>query len=290
MVESSQGIVWSRRFGPAGFAAPTATYLRASWGQGYRYPTIAEKFINTDFSAGNSVRPNPDLVSEVGWTAELALKQGFRIDRWKGFIDVAGFWSEYQNMMEFALDHLGIVLIPGNPPRFEARASFKSRNSGDTKVTGVETSVAGQGQIGRGTLFVLGGYTFMQPVFKDTLRYGSSTQDNVLKYRFRHLAKADVEYNIGGFAAGAALNYFSFMQAIDAIFESGFVEPFQGVNNFRKKHNSGTYLVDVRASYKLTRSFKISLLCNNLLNETYTMRPALLEAPRSFCVRLDYKI
>jgi iron complex outermembrane receptor protein len=150
--------------------------------------------------------------------------------------------------------------------------------------------VAGQGQIGRGTLFVLGGYTFMQPVFKDTLRYGSSTQDNVLKYRFRHLAKADVEYNIGGFAAGAALNYFSFMQAIDAIFESGFVEPFQGVNNFRKKHNSGTYLVDVRASYKLTRSFKISLLCNNLLNETYTMRPALLEAPRSFCVRLDYKI
>lgn len=274
----------------ANYQLAEATYLRASWGQGYRYPTIAEKFINTDFSAGNSVRPNPDLVSETGWTAEVGLKQGFRVDRWKGFIDVAGFWSEYQNMMEFALDRLGIVLIPGNPPRFEAQASFKSRNSGDTKVTGVETSVAGQGQLGKGTLFLLAGYTFMQPLFKDSLRYGSSTNENVLKYRFRHLAKADVEYNIGGFAAGAALNYFSFMQAIDAIFESDFVEPFKGVNRFRRQHNNGSYIVDVRTSYKMTKSLKISLLCNNLFNEVYTMRPALLEAPRSFCLRLDYKI
>jgi outer membrane cobalamin receptor len=274
----------------ANYQLAQATYLRASWGQGYRYPTIAEKFINTDFSAGNTVRPNPDLVSETGWTAELGLKQGFRISGWKGYLDLTGFWSEYQNMMEFALDRLGLVLVPGPPPRLEAQASFKSRNSGDTKVTGVEASVAGQGKIGPGTLFVLAGYTFMQPVFKDTLRYGSSTEENVLKYRFRHLAKADVEYGLSKFSAGASLNYFSFMQAIDAIFQIPIVEPFKGVGDFRKNNPGGSYIVDLRASYKLHKTLKLSVVCNNLLNTTYTLRPALLEAPRSYSFRLDFQM
>jgi len=275
----------------ANYQLAQATYLRASWGQGYRYPTIAEKFINTDFSAGNSVRPNPKLVSETGWTAEIGLKQGFRIGgTWKGFVDITGFWSEYQNMMEFALDKLGLIFVPGNPPRLDPQASFKSRNSGDTKVTGAEISLLGQGELGKGTLFVLAGYTFMQPVFKDSLRYGSSIEKNVLKYRFRHLGKADVEYNIKKISVGASLNYFSYMQAIDAIFELELVEPFKGVKNFRATHNDGSYIVDLRASYKLYKSLKMSILCNNLLNTTYSMRPALLEGPRSYSVRLDYKI
>jgi iron complex outermembrane receptor protein len=269
----------------ANYQLAKVTYLRASWGQGYRYPTIAEKFVNTDFSAGNSVRPNPKLVSETGWTAEIGIKQGIGLGHtWKGFVDITGFWSEYQNMMEFALDKVELG------PQFQPQATFKSRNSGDTKVTGAEISLMGQGKIGQGTLFVLTGYTFMQPLFKDTLRYGSSTTENVLKYRFRHLAKADVEYNLNKFSIGGALNYFSFMQAIDAVFETAFVEPFKGVKNFRENHQKGSYIVDVRASFKPHKVLKVSLLCNNLLNTVYSMRPALLEAPRSYSVRLDYKI
>ncbi|HND88447.1 MAG TPA: TonB-dependent receptor, partial [Saprospiraceae bacterium] len=97
----------------ANYQLGQATYLRASWGQGYRYPTIAEKFIQTDFSAGNSVRPNPRLVSETGWTAEMGLKQGFRVGGWQGFLDVTGFVSEYQNMMEFVLAALVAKVDPG---------------------------------------------------------------------------------------------------------------------------------------------------------------------------------
>ena len=76
------------------------TFLRASFGQGYRFPTVLEKFISTA-TGGITIAPNPDLKSETGWSAEFGVKQGFKIGNWQGFVDLAGFWTEYDNMMEF---------------------------------------------------------------------------------------------------------------------------------------------------------------------------------------------
>ncbi len=281
------------RFG-ANYQIAQATYVRASWGQGYRYPTIAEKFISTDFSAGNSVRPNPALVSETGWTAEIGLKQGFRIGKWQGYADLTGFVQEYQDMMEFVL--AGLTLFP------TVGASFESQNTGDTRITGGEISIAGQGEIGKGTLFVLMGYTGINPKYKffnDSLRivYGTSDSTNVLKYRYNNLFKFDGQYDIGRFSFGGSVQYNSFMQAIDGIFEAKLGDfelnsprEFVAVRNFRRTHNNGFTVVDLRASYKLTQALKVSILCGNLLNEEYAVRPALLEAPRNYTVRLDWRI
>ncbi|MBN8682898.1 MAG: TonB-dependent receptor [Chitinophagales bacterium] len=281
------------RFG-ANYQLAKATFLRASWGQGYRYPTIAEKFINTDFSAGNQVRPNPSLVSETGWTAELGIKQGFKIDKWQGFVDATIFQSEYQNMMEFVLAELRLVIDPGPPPTLAPQAAFESRNSGETRTTGFEIAVMGQGKIGPGTLNVLGGFTKINPRYKsfdkDTLNYGSSDTTNILKYRFRDMFKMDADYSIGRFTFGAAVQYYSFMDAIDAIFEIEIVEPFKGVKNFRRNNNDGFTVLDFRAAYKINDHVKLSLLCNNALNTTYTFRPALMEAPRNYSVRVDWKM
>ncbi len=278
----------------ANYQVAQATYVRASWGQGYRYPTIAEKFISTDFSAGNLVRPNPKLVSETGWTAEMGIKQGFRIGKWQGFADITGFVSEYQNMMEFVL--AGLTFFP------TLGASFESQNSGDTRVTGGEISIIGQGQIGKGTLSLITGYTSINPKYKsfnDSLRlvYGTSEKTNVLKYRYNNMFKFDAEYSIGRFSIGSAVQYNSFMKAVDGIFEARFGDleldqpaEFVAVRNFRREHNKGFKVVDVRSSYKLTEELKVSVLCGNLLNEEYTVRPALLEAPRNYTVRLDWKI
>jgi TonB-dependent SusC/RagA subfamily outer membrane receptor len=278
----------------ANFRAARATYFRASWGQGYRYPTIAEKFINTDFSAGNVVRPNPRLESETGWTAELGVKQGFRLGSWQGFVDATAFVSEYQNMMEFVLAELRLRVDPGPPPLLVTEASFESQNSGDTRVEGWELSVMGQGQLGPGTLSLLTGFTSIDPKYKkfdqDTLNYGSSDTTNVLKYRFNQTLKFDAEYTVGRFSIGAAANYNSFMQAIDLIFELPVVEPFEGVGNFRDRNDQGFVIADLRASYRLSKSLKISALCGNILNTEYAMRPALLEAPRNYTLRLDWKI
>lgn len=281
------------RFG-ANYQLAQATYLRASWGQGYRYPTIAEKFINTDFSVGNNVRPNPALVSETGWTAELGLKQGFRIGQWQGYVDVTGFVQEYQNMMEFVL--AGLTIFP------TLGASFESQNTGDTRITGGEISVVGQGQIGKGTLFIITGFTGINPKYKefnDSLQlnvYRTSDTTNVLKYRYDNSFKFDAQYDIKRFSFGGSVQYNSFMRSIDAIFEAKLFnlelttpEEFVAVRNFRKTHKGFT-VVDVRASYKLTDSLKLSVLCNNLLNEEYAVRPALLEGPRNYTLRLDWKI
>lgn len=277
------------RFG-ANYQVGRASYLRASWGQGYRYPTIAEKFINTAFGGGNIVRPNVSLVSETGWTAELGLKQGFKVSNWQGFVDLTAFVSEYQNMLEFILAEVRIFPT--------LTAAFESQNVGDTRIRGGEISVAGQGELGPGTLSLLTGYTYIDPVYKTfdkkTKDSSSDTAKNVLKYRFRHMVKLDAEYTVKRFSLGAALNYNSFMENIDFVFQWDLpqpltIEPFTGVNQFRK-NRKGASFVDLRASFKPTKALKISLLCNNVLNAEYSLRPALLEGPRSYTLRLDLKI
>ena len=66
------------------------THLRGSVGQGVRYPSVAERFTQTNVGALN-IFPNPGLRPETGWAAEIGIKQGVRIGNWKGMIDVAGF-------------------------------------------------------------------------------------------------------------------------------------------------------------------------------------------------------
>jgi outer membrane receptor protein involved in Fe transport len=273
------------------FQAAKATYFRASWGQGYRYPTIAEKFINTNFGGGNTVGPNVDLVSETGWTAELGLKQGFRFGGWQGYADFTAFQSEYQNMMEFVLNRVlfgasGIVAI------------FQSENVGDTRVKGVEFSILGQGKIGPGNLSLLAGYTYIDPKYidwnKEAKTTSSDTLKNVLKYRYRHQIKFDAEYSLSKLSIGGALNYNSFMENIDYVFQWELpapltIVPFSAVNRYRKPRK-GFSVIDVRLSYKLTKTLKISALVSNLLNEEYAARPAQLEAPRNYTLRLDYKL
>ena len=279
----------------ANYQAGKATYIRASWGQGYRYPTIAEKFIRTQFSPTQFVAPNPSLVSETGWTAEIGVKQGIKIGRWMGFIDLTGFVSEYSNMMEFVLSEelSKIIVNPGPPPTIGFQAVFQSQNIGDTRVEGYEASITGQGPVGRGNLAILAGYTYVYPRYKNfgTEENRSSSADyNVLKYRFRSMVKWDSEYSISRFAVGVSVQYNSFMEAIDAIFEVESEESFAAVKRFREEHNNGFVVLDVRASYKLTPQLKINGICGNLLNQVYSYRPALLEGPRNYTLRLDWKI
>jgi len=96
----------------------------------------------------------------------------------------------------------------------------------------------------------------------------------------------DAEYTLERFSLGVSAQYNSHMESIDAIFELF----LPGVQEYRRANNKGATVVDLRASYKLSKSLRISALCGNLLNEEYTLRPALLEAPRNYTLRLDWKI
>ncbi|MCF8245954.1 MAG: TonB-dependent receptor [Saprospiraceae bacterium] len=286
------------RFG-ASYEVGQATFLRASWGQGYRFPSIAEKFIFTLFG-GTPILPNVDLNSETGWSAELGLRQGFKVESFSGFVDLAGFISEYQDMMEFNVVFQGF------------KTAFQSQNVGDTRIKGLEVSVTGKGNLFGFETTVLAGYTFIDPKFQqwaslDSIKYGSSafkqtdayrnavnssicsnggSCQNILKYRYKHTAKVDIETKIGQFNLGVSAIYNSFMENIDAIFEAPFVVP--GLRQFREENDHGDLILGARVAYFPSEKLKIALICGNLTNREYSARPGKIEATRNVALRMDY--
>jgi iron complex outermembrane receptor protein len=270
------------RFG-ANYRLAKATFLRASWGQGYRFPTVAEKYIVTN-AGFFDVLPNPTLNSETGWSAEFGIKQGFAIASFKGFLDASVFTSRYFDMMEFNL----------------VSGGFRSVNIGDAKISGFELTAAGQGDIGDVSLSLLTGYTFVDPRFVefDTTRIpagqegtqgqinavNSSSDENLLKYRSQHLFKLDLQADYKGAFVGTEVFYNSQLEAIDA----AFLLIIRGLQDFREEHDNGFTVFNLRAGYRFSEHLKLSLLMNNLLNEEFAARPGLLNAPRNLTARLDF--
>jgi iron complex outermembrane receptor protein len=270
------------------------TFLRASWGQGYRFPTVLEKFISTT-AGGISITPNPDLVSETGWSAELGIKQGFKIGKWQGFLDVAGFWTEYENMMEFQAAR-------DNP--FGLPVAFQVQNIGNTRITGLDVSVAGEGSIGPVKISLIAGYTFLNPEYKnfndslvkaDIAQFSTSTE-NILKYRNRHTVKFDGQATYKGISAGFTLQYLSFMEAIDKFLDGvddpaafpNTQNPYTNIHYFREQYTRGTLILNARVAYQLAKFVKVSVLVNNLLNDEFAIQPGKLEAPRNYALRADF--
>lgn len=255
----------------ANYQLGKSTFLRASFGQGYRFPTIAEKFIKTT-AGGVFIIPNPYLESETGWTAEMAVKQGFKINQWEAYFDIAAFWSQYFNMMEFTLTPTG----------------FQSQNIGDTDIKGFEITAAGEGNLWGSTTSLLAGYTFIEPTFQNFTAQdsiNSSVDYNILKYRSKHSFKFDIETKINKFSVGFAMFYTSNVEAIDKIFE--FV--IKGLAEQRMEDMDGFKTFDARVAYQVTKSIKLALIAKNIFNEEYTVRPGLLEAPTNITLRVDLK-
>lgn len=275
------------------------SFVRASFGQGYRFPTIAEKFIKTAIGPIN-IYPSEDIRSEFSWNAEIGFKQGFKIGEFKGFLDLAYFRQEYTNNIEFNFGQWGTFTDPF------FGLGFRSLNVGRTRVQGAELSLLGQGKIGAFTINTLAGYTYALPValepdlvyalptsslFKP-VSYKSSSSDttnNILKYRFQHLVKGDVEIGYKTLSLGLSFRYNSFMQNIDRIFEdiddpNGIPSVPSGVKQYRKDFNKGDYVFDFRFSVQVNKINKVALVINNLLNREYTIRPLVIEAPRTIAI------
>lgn len=289
------------------------TFLRGSWGQGYRYPTIAERYITTLIGSGVealAIRANPELQSETGWSAEIGLKQGFKIGNWKGFADLSGFWTEYQDMMEFTFGG-------GRPEETGIGQGqslfFQSVNIDDTRIVGGELSIMGTGNIGEVSVNVLAGYTILMPQFQNwdndsTIRRLSTADFNILKYRNIHTIKFDAEaffLKSKALSVGVSLNYNSPMLNVDQAFEDLLWDPALfpgnddvfGIGYYRDNFNSGEFLnLSARIGYRYSfrnsedkevAAAKISVVGKNLLNQEYMIRPALVDAPRNITVRLD---
>lgn len=278
-----------------------STYLRSSYGQGYRFPSIAELFIETEVASDIWVYENPSLKPEQGWSSEIAVKQLYKIGRLVGYLDLALFTMEYKDMMEFSFNQWQ------KESENNSGFGFKSINIGDTKISGIELSLAGSVDMNEFKLNFLGGYTYIDAKPKDPDNiygynlsgdpinfYNTSSTDSsdlFLKYRYEHLAKLDVELKHGKKSFGVSARYNSFMKNIDAIFVSeGFSDFIPGIKESREALHTGDILIDLRFIYQINKNNSASIIVNNALNREYQSRPANLMPPRMVSIKWGIKI
>jgi outer membrane receptor protein involved in Fe transport len=286
------------------------TYLRASYGQGYRFPTITERFIKT--GVGNfGVFPNPDLKPESSWNAEVGIKQGLKFGKVYGFLDVAGFWQEYQNTIEYMF---GVWNPITSLETMGSSAGFMFLNTGESRVTGIDASFAGMAKIGKKTeLNFMAGYNYIVPktltpdyvYATDSLNrvfsYNSTSLDGsngILKYRFLHNAKSDMEFVYDKkLGLGFSVKYFSKIVNMDAIIKdfeelTNDIDALQNLRymDYYESHRFGNFIFDARISYNINSMHKIALIASNILNRTYSLRPLKIEQPRTIMVQYTWKL
>lgn len=279
-----------------------ATHLRASIGQGIRFPAVAERYISTSVG-GLRIFQNPDLQAERGWAAELGLKQIVRIGDWKAMVDVAGFINSYSNMTEFAFgvfkpDTMAFLQTtnPGAINYLYNWVGFQAQNAERARITGIEFSISSSGHIGELEILSLLGYTYMNPVSLNSdpsyVATFSDPTSSMLKYRFKHLAKADIEFNYKKYGIGFSGRYNSFMRNIDIAFEDGILgtEILVGMDHYRALFNRGVPVFDIRLNYAFSQELKFNFIVNNLTNAEYISRPGAIQAPRNFMVQLQYAL
>jgi outer membrane receptor protein involved in Fe transport len=275
-------------------------YIRASFGQSFRVPSIAERFVTYQLGA-ISIIPNYDIKPERGFTAELGYKRSFKINKWLGYWDAVVFWTEFKDMIEFQF---------GN----SLPAYFQSKNVSRARIFGWETTLAGEGKMGPVDMSVLLGYTyfygvdmndtmlgvdkrnrnvgtflkdafthFALPTAKEEYTWDSLTA-GMLKYRNPHTFKADFDFILyDRYHLGTSLQYYGYMTQIDKIFGifiSGIAEERE------VKRNKGDVIWDLRAGVDINKNVSLNFMVKNVLNTSYALRIARPDKPRSFTVQM----
>lgn len=263
-----------------------STFLRASFGQGYRFPSVAERFVDAHLS---SIRifPNPELEAEFGWSAEMGLRQGYRAGPLQGFVDLALFWTRYRDMIEYTFGYYP----PENPtrPPFEY-VGFKTMNVESARIAGTEFTLNGKLELGRSVLTLQAGYTFMDPVDPMLLDSTGRTEDEawVLNYRRRHLLKGDMEASFLSLLAGINVQYNSRMINVDEVFTDPLLGEIllPGFPGYWDEEAGDYVLVDLRLGWNISRTFRVNVIARNILNEEYLGRPGDIGAPRNLTLQL----
>jgi outer membrane receptor protein involved in Fe transport len=296
------------------------TSLRGSFGQGYRFPTIGEKFISLTIG-DYGFYPNPQLKPETSWNAEVGIMQPFQFFDFRGMVDLCYFHQDYKNFIEFSM------AAWGNSPRLQERYGYRFLNIGPAKVNGIDFSLMGEGKITKNVKYTLmASYTWSNPTTKapdyvyfiqknpdgdKELSFMTSSSDTtrmVLKYRIEHMAKFDLEFVFfKKFALGGMLNYYSAMKNVDEFMFDYDINnptiaeatininkqfgdlPFYNFYNFYEATKKGSVTLDLRASYYFEK-VSLTFLVKNVTNRLYALRPLYAEPPRTYTLQLIVKI
>jgi iron complex outermembrane receptor protein len=251
------------------------TFLRGSFGQGYRYPSIAERFASTTLGSVRII-PNPDILPELGWSSELGVKQGLAFGGFEGIADLSVFLSQNKDLIEFQLTNI---------PYF----GFKATNVEQSRIYGYELEFMLEKKSGSFPVRLGGGYTYVHPVELNPMT-GQSTGD-YLKYRRKHSLKLSAGTSFRKLEAGIDLFYRSKVLRIDNVFLLDITREtiLPGFYDYWNSHNTGYFLADGNIGCNLTTNLNISFAVKNLTNTEYMGRPGDIQPQRNYSIRISGK-
>jgi outer membrane cobalamin receptor len=258
------------------------TFLRASFGEGYRYPSIAEKYASTTLGSVK-IYPNPYVQAESGWSSELGIKQGILLGKTKGQIDLAIFFSQNNDLIEYVF---------GNYPEQGTDIydfGFLATNIEQSKVYGYELEFMLNKDYGDLKTTLSGGYTYIYPL---DIRPGTNNaSDKYLKYRRKHSGKISVVNNYKKFDLGFSLFVKSKLLSVDDVFvnEQTRESILPGFYGYWIENNNGYFLIDGNMAYHLNKWLSLSIAVKNITNTEYMGRPGDIQAQRNFSLRLSGK-
>ncbi len=259
------------------------TFLRASFGQGYRYPSVAEKFAATTLGSVK-IFPSQQIQPESGWNSEIGIKQGLRAGALQGQLDAALFLSQNKDMIEFLFG------IHADPVDGQFGYGFKATNREASRVYGFELEYMLAKTSGRLRYSATGGYVFMVPEEINPVTWKSTGV--MLKYRRRHSASMSLMAATGRIEAGTSLYLRSRILSIDDVFlaEETRETILPGFFDYWNTHHTGYFLMDLNAGYAVSPQIKVSVVVKNFTNTEYLGRPGDIQPPRSFSLRLGAEI
>lgn len=229
--------------------------LRASFGLGFRAPSLAEAFTSTTTS-GVSIKPNPALKSESNYSFEAGLNYSASE---KLNLDLAVFNSEYKDMIEPHIDP------------FDGQVFFD--NVTRSRIFGIEFN-SSLSMI-QNLLRLKLGYTFLSPKDIDN--------DDDLKYRSKHSILASLDAFVFNMNFGADFRYASRFNKIDReLVDLGIVP-----DGDRRVE---VIVLDLRAAANLFNygiPLRLYFNANNVLNYTYVEMIGNISPIRNFSLRAE---
>jgi outer membrane receptor protein involved in Fe transport len=256
------------------------TFLRASFGQGNRYPSIAEKYASTTLGSVK-IFPNPYVLPESGWSSEVGIKQGIKMGKTSGQADLSIFFSQNSDLIEYVFGNYP------DPKTGIYDLGFQATNVEQSRVYGYETEFILNRDLGVFNTTLTGGYTFLYPV-----EFNQATHMNTdifLKYRRKHSAKISLNTSYKKFDLGLNLFAKSKILNVDDVFVNPLTREaiLPGFYGYWLENNKGYFLIDGNIGFKINKELTISLAIKNITNTEYMGRPGDIQPQRNFSLRLS---
>jgi iron complex outermembrane receptor protein len=231
--------------------------IRASFGTGFRAPSLAEVFTSTSLS-GFLVIPNTDSLSaETSVSFEVGFNQN--LGNWL-VLDMAIFYNDFWDLIEAS-----IVLADDN------NSYIQFQNISRARVRGFEVSA---NSIFFNNLLNMGaGYTYVDPWDLDN--------NDFLKFRPRHLFYGNGRFNFLWFQIGADYRFISRYDNVDDLLTNV-------IQDGDKRGDA--HIVDIRLAAAFpffNQPARISFQINNLFQYNYVEGVASIAPIRNFLISFE---